>query len=149
MKLLDVIIISLLTFLFIGLLSFEYTLFGLDKPFLYLPEELKTFIGILPWIIFALFLLDLYLKYRVSNNIQHFLKIHWLDVLLTALFPVFGIFKFIKFGVKIYKIIKVAKISKTGVKIFLGVKKIFKKINLHLLFLSLSLPILNPAVVLS
>lgn len=127
MNILDLIIAILLMILFIALLAFNYQLFGSNEPLLYLPNEFMFIVDVLPWILFALFVFDIYLKYKKSKDRKYFVKKYWLDIVMTALFPVFSIFKFIKFGFKVYKMIKIAKIGKIGTKVIIGIKKLFKR----------------------
>ncbi|MEM2855722.1 MAG: hypothetical protein QW416_01280 [Candidatus Nitrosocaldaceae archaeon] len=126
MKILNIIIIVLLLLLFIVYVEFEHKTLGLSKPILSLQHQFSILLEILPWIIFSLFIIELYLKYRKINNIKNFMIKQWFDIMMTALFPIFGIFKLIKLSISIYKAIKFVKISKIITKIFIGAKKIFK-----------------------
>lgn len=126
MKVLNIIIVTLLLFLLIVYVEFEHKTLGLSKPILSLLYQFSILLEILPWIIFPLFMIDLYLKYRKINNIKNFTIKYWFDIMMTALFPIFGMFKLIKLSKGIYKAIKLVNINKTITKIFIGAKKIFK-----------------------
>lgn len=122
-KILDLIILVLTSLFFIGLLVFEYHVFGLAHPILPIPYEFKEFFEFLIWPILALLTLDLVLKYRTINNPKKFVKKYWIDILMLALIPIFSIFKFLKIGLSLIKQLKTIKM---GAKIFHKTKKISK-----------------------
>ena len=123
-KILDLIILALSLLFFIGLLAFEYHVFGLENPILSIPDEFKEFFEFLIWPILILLTLDLVLKYRKINNPKKFVKKYWIDILMLALIPIFSIFKFFKIGLSLIKQLKTIKM---GAKIFHKTKKISKK----------------------
>ena len=123
-KILDLIILVLLLLFFIGLLAFEYHVFGLENPILPIPDEFKDFFEFLIWPILILLTLDLVLKYRKINNPKKFVKKYWIDILMLTLIPIFSIFKFLKIGLSVIKQLKTVKI---GAKIFHKTKKIYKQ----------------------
>ena len=120
-KILDLIILTLTSLFFIGLLAFEYHSFGLKNPILPIPDEFKEFFEFLIWPILTLLALDLILKYRKTKNLKKFVKKHWIDIFMLALIPIFSIFKFLKIG---SSVIKQLKTIKMGTKIFHKTKKI-------------------------
>lgn len=122
-RILDLIILVLVSLFFIGLLAFEYHVFGLEHPILPIPNEFKEFFEFLILPILALLTLDLVLKYRKINNPKKFVKKYWIDILMLALIPVFSIFKFLKIGLSLIKQLKTIKM---GAKIFHKTKKISK-----------------------
>ena len=123
-KVLDLIILVLVSLFFIGLLAFEYPSLGLENPLLPIPNEFKEFFEFLIWPILILLTLDLVLKYRKINNPKKFVKKYWIDILMLTLIPIFSIFKFLKIGLSLLKQLKTIKI---GAKIFHKTKKIFQK----------------------
>ena len=123
-KILDLIILALSLLFFIGLLAFEYNVFGLENPILSIPDEFKEFFEFLIWPILILLTLDLVLKYRKINNPKKFVKKYWIDILMLALFPIFSLFKFLKIGLSLIKQLKTIKM---GAKIFHKTKKIYKQ----------------------
>ena len=122
-KILDLIILVLVSLFFIGLLAFEYHSLGLENPILPIPDEFKEFFEFLIWPILILLSLDLILKYRKINNLKKFVKKYWIDILMLVLIPVFSIFKFLKIGLNVIKQLKTIKM---GAKIFHKTKKISK-----------------------
>ncbi|HEY4681577.1 MAG TPA: hypothetical protein VIH04_10010 [Nitrosarchaeum sp.] len=123
-KILDLIILTLTSLFFIGLLAFEYHSFGLKNPILPIPDEFKEFFEFLIWPILTLLALDLILKYRKTKNLKKFVKKHWIDILMLVLIPIFSIFKFLKIGLSVIKQLKTVKM---GAKIFHKTKKISQK----------------------
>lgn len=123
----DLSIFALLIIFIIGFLAFDYEIFGIDKPIIQLPSVLKGYYEVLPWILFLLLVLDLIIKFKVSDyNFRYFLKKYWFDLLLTILIPILFPIKFLKPAVKIYKS---TKLSKSGIKLFQKYDKIFRSEN--------------------
>ncbi len=122
-KILDLIILVLVSLFFIGLLAFEYHSLGLENPILPIPDEFKEFFEFLIWPILILLSVDLILKYRKINNLKKFVKKYWIDILMLVLIPIFSIFKFLKIGLNVIKQLKTIKM---GAKIFHKTKKISK-----------------------
>jgi hypothetical protein len=120
----DLAIFVLLIMLVIGFLSFDYDLFGLSEPTIPIPKEYKVYFEFVPWLLFLLLSVDLFVKYLyVGRDLSYFLKEYWIDILLTVLIPVLFPLKFIKPSVKIYES---TKFVKSGFKIFQKYDKIFK-----------------------
>ncbi|MGD1834976.1 MAG: hypothetical protein ACPKQO_04575, partial [Nitrososphaeraceae archaeon] len=108
-------------FILIGFLSFDYEFFQFEKPLISLPYDAKIYFDLLPWILFIILVVDLYLKYLIVNkNRNKFIKKYWLDLILTLLIPVLFPFKLAKVSFKSYKLIKTTKYS---FKIFQKIKK--------------------------
>lgn len=120
-KVLDLIILVLVSLFFIGLLAFEYNSLGLENPLLSIPNEFEAFFEFLIWPIIVLLVLDLIIKYRTIKNPKKFVKKYWIDIIMLALIPVFSIFKFFKIGLSAIKQLKTIKM---GTKIFHKTKKI-------------------------
>lgn len=120
----DLAIFVLLIMLVIGFLSFDYDLFGLSEPIIPIPKEYKVYFEFVPWLLFLLLSVDLFVKYLyVGRDLSYFLKEYWIDILLTVLIPILFPLKFIKPSVKIYES---TKFVKSGFKIFQKYDKIFK-----------------------
>ena len=126
LKILDFSIIILVFLIFIGFLAFDYEFFQFEKPLISLSYDMKIYFDLLPWILFIILIVDLYLKYLIVNkNWNKFLKIYWLDLIMTLLIPLLFPFKLVKASYKSYKVIKTTKYS---FKIFQKIKKFkFKK----------------------
>ena len=120
-KVLDLIILVLVSLFFIGLLAFEYPSLGLENPLLPIPNEFKEFFEFLIWPIIVLLIIDLIFKYRAIKNPKKFVKKYWIDIIMLILIPVFSIFKFFKIGLSAIKQLKTIKM---GAKIFHKTKKI-------------------------
>ncbi|MEK6870880.1 MAG: hypothetical protein AABX09_05050 [Thermoproteota archaeon] len=120
-KILDLMILALTSLFFIGLLAFEYHVFGLENSILPIPDSFKEFFEFLIWPILILLTFDLILKYRKINNSKKFVKKYWIDILMLVLIPIFSIFKFLKIGLSLIKQLKTIKM---GAKIFHKTKKI-------------------------
>jgi hypothetical protein len=120
----DLAIFVLLILLVIGFLSYDYDLFGMSESIIPIPYEYKVYFEFVPWLLFLLLSVDLFIKYLyVDKDLSYFLKKYWLDILLTILIPVLFPLKFFKPSVKIYKS---TKFVKSGYKIFQKYDKIFK-----------------------
>ena len=89
-----------------------------------IPKEYKVYFEFIPWLLFLLLSIDLFIKYLyVGRDLTYFLKKYWIDILLTILIPVLFPLKLIKPSVKIYKS---TKFVKSGYKLFQKYDKIFK-----------------------
>lgn len=120
----DLAIFALLILLIIGFLSYDYNVFGMSESILPMPEEYRVYFEFIPWLLFLLLSIDLFIKYLyVGRDLKYFLKKYWIDILLTILIPVLFPLKFIKPSVKIYK---ATKFVKSGYKISQKYDKIFK-----------------------
>ncbi len=121
----DLSIFILLILFFIGFVAFDYEIFGLNSPFLHIPEEYKITFEILPWIIFLLLIIDLGIKFKlVKGDLRYFLKKYWIDIILTSLIPILFPLKFIKPAFKIYKS---TKFIKSGYKLIQKYDKLFRQ----------------------
>jgi len=109
---------------FIGILAFDYSIFGLSEPLIPIPYEWKFFFDIMIWLLVSLLMIDLTLKYKKTKNPKKFIKKYWIDILMLILIPVFSVFKSLKIGLSIVKQLKTAKM---GAKIAHKTKKISKK----------------------
>ena len=122
-KIADIVVLCLLVIFFVGFLAFDYELLGFHDPLLAIPHESEQYFEVIPWIIFGVLLIDLYLKYIiVGRNLKLLFKHHWLDISMTALIPILLPLKFVKITLKIFKVVKA---TKFGYKVFQKIKKIF------------------------
>lgn len=120
----DLAIFALLILFVIGFLSYDNDVFGMSESIIPIPKEYKVYFEIIPWLLFLLLSIDLFIKYLyVGRDLTYFLKKYWIDILLTILIPVLFPLKLIKPSVKIYKS---TKFIKSGYKIFQKYDKIFK-----------------------
>jgi len=123
-KILDLTILVITTIFFIGILAFDYPIFGLSEPLILIPYEWKFFFDIMIWLLVSLLIIDLTLKYKKTKNPKKFIKKYWIDILMLILIPIFSVFKSLKIGLSIVKQLKTAKM---GAKIAHKTKKISKK----------------------
>jgi hypothetical protein len=122
-KIADIVVLCLLVIFFVGFLAFDYELLGFHNPLIAIPHESEQYFEVIPWIIFGVLLIDLYLKYMiVGRNLKLLFKHHWLDISMTALIPILLPLKFVKITLKIFKAVKA---TKFGYKVFQKIKKIF------------------------
>jgi hypothetical protein len=122
-KLADIVVLALLVIFFFGFLAFDYGLLGFYKPVIAIPNETEQYFEAIPWIIFGVLVLDIYLKYIiVGRDLKLLFKYHWIDIFMTALIPILLPLKFLKVTLKLFKAVKA---TKFGYKIFQKVKKIF------------------------
>jgi len=121
----DLMIFSLLIVFFVGFFVYDYEIIGIKEPIIHLPEHYKLIFEILPWILFILLIIDLFLKYKlVEGKLDYFVKKYWIDILLTILLPILFPLKFFKATLKMYKYTKFAK---SGIKLAQKYNKLFKK----------------------
>ncbi|MDH3766591.1 MAG: hypothetical protein OER82_12400 [Nitrosopumilus sp.] len=123
-KILDLIILVLVSIFFIGMLGSEFPALGIVQPLIPIPHEWKHFFDILIYPIIVLLVIDLAMKYRKTNDLKEFVKKYWIDIAMLILIPVFSAFKFFKFGLSIVKKLKTVKM---GVKIAHKTKKVSQK----------------------
>ena len=123
-KLLDFSILVIVTIFFVGVLAFDYSIFGLSEPLIFIPYEWKFFFDVLIWPLVSLLIIDLALKYKKTKNPKKFIKKYWIDIVMLILIPIFSAFKSLKIGIKIVKQLKTAKM---GAKAAHKSKKISKK----------------------
>ena len=120
----DLAIFALLILFVIGFLSYDNDVFGMSESIIPIPKEYKVYFEFIPWLLFLLLSIDLFIKYLyVGRDLTYFLKKYWMDILLTVLIPLLFPLKLIKPSVKIYKS---TKFVKSGYKIFQKYDKIFK-----------------------
>jgi hypothetical protein len=109
-KFADISVLILLVIFFLGFLAFDYEIFGLHEQIITIPHEMEVYFEFVPWIIFIVLVVDLFLKYLiVEKNLKVFFQHNWLDVVLAALIPILLPLKFMKMTVKSFKIIKTGK----------------------------------------
>jgi hypothetical protein len=120
----DIVVLGLLVIFFVGFMAFDYELLGFHDPLIAIPHESERYFEVIPWIIFGVLVLDLYLKYRiVGRDLRLLIKHHWLDISMAALIPILlPLKKFVKVTLKIFKTVKA---TKFGYKVFQKIKKVF------------------------
>ena len=123
-KILDFSILVVTTVFFVGMLSFDYSIFGLSEPIILISYEWKSFFDVLIWPLVTLLLVDLALKYKKTKNPKKFIKKYWIDIVMLILIPIFSAFKSLKIGISIVKQLKTAKM---GAKMAHKTKKLSKK----------------------
>ena len=123
-KILDLIILVLVSIFFIGMLDSEFPELGIVEPLVPIPAEWKHFFDILIYPIIILLAIDLTLKYRKTNDPKKFVKKYWIDIVMLILIPIFSTFKIFKFGLSIIKKLKTVKM---GAKIIHKTKKVSQK----------------------
>ena len=95
---------------FVGLFAFDSDLLGFEEPLIIIPEELEAPWEIISWIIWIIFVVDVYFKYRKSENWRAFLRNHWFDILLII--PFFRILRIFR----LLRLLKTMKFSRIGIK---------------------------------
>jgi hypothetical protein len=120
-KVIDITVVVLLAVFFVSLLAFDYALFGLNESPIHIPHELELYFEQIPWIVFGLLLVDIYIKYLKVGSLKALVKNHWLDIIMTALIPILMPLKFMKAAFKLFKAIKA---TKSGFKMAQKIKKI-------------------------
>tara|TARA_B110000438_G_C15304919_1_gene432781 strand:- start:16 stop:405 length:390 start_codon:yes stop_codon:yes gene_type:complete len=102
---------------FIGLFAFDSDLFGFNEPLIDFPSEWKPAWELISWVIWGIFVVDVYFKYRDSENWKSFLKNHWFDIIL--LIPFFRILRILR----LFRLLKTMKLFKVGLSGFKAYKK--------------------------
>ena len=123
-QILDFSILVVATMFLVGMLAFDYSIFGLTEPVVSIPNDWKSFFDVLIWPLVTLLVLDLIFKYKKTGNPNKFFKKYWIDVMMLILIPIFSVFKSLKIGISIVKQLKTAKMD---AKIAHKTKKISEK----------------------
>ena len=123
-KILDLIILVLVSLFFVGMLGSSFPGLNLEEPILSIPEELKSLLDFLIYPVIVLLIIDLVLKYRNTKDPKMFVKKYWIDIFMLVLIPVFSAIKFFKIGLTLTKQLKTVKM---GAKVLHKTKKIAKK----------------------
>lgn len=103
------------------LVLLDHEMIGLEEPIVDVPIWVRSFHEIVLYLMIALLLFELLIKYMKIGNVKIFLKKHWHDVALLVLIPVFSF-------VKIFKILAIGKkikLAKYGFKAAQKTKKHF------------------------
>lgn len=69
----------------VGFLAFDADLIGLE-PLIQLPAHVEPVWDVVNWIVWGVFVVDVYIKYRRSDSFRVFVKKNWLDLLLLVPF---------------------------------------------------------------
>jgi hypothetical protein len=71
----DTAIFALLILLVINFLSNDYDVLGMSESIIPFPKEYKIYFEIVPWLLFLLLSIDLFIKYLyVGKDLRYFLK---------------------------------------------------------------------------
>ncbi len=119
-KAIDIAVVVLLAIFFVSFLAFDYALLGLHESPVHIPHELESYFELIPWIVFGLLLVDIYIKYLKVGSLKALVKKYWLDIIMTALIPLLMPLKFMKAAFKLFKAIKA---TKSGFKMAQKIKK--------------------------
>lgn len=103
-----------------GLFAFDADLLGLSKPLIVIPEFIAIPLDTFSWIIWGIFAIDVYLKYRASENWKYFLRHHWFDILL--LIPFFRILRLLRL-LRLVKTLKLLRVGLSGYKAYKKTKR--------------------------
>ena len=109
LKIADLIVIGIVFLILIGFLAFDYEYFSFKEQIIKIPYHMKVYFDLLPWILFAVLVFDLYFKFRIAGNWNNFIRINWIDIIMTLLIPFLFPMKFFKVFIKPYKMIKAGK----------------------------------------
>ena len=108
-KIADLIVIGIVFLILIGFLAFDYEYFSFKEQIIKIPYHMKIYFDLLPWILFAVLVFDLYFKFRITGNWNKFIRINWIDIIMILLIPFLFPMKFFKVFIKPYKMIKAGK----------------------------------------
>jgi hypothetical protein len=128
-KIADLIVIGIVFLILIGFLAFDYEYFSFKEQIIKIPDHMKIYFDLLPWILFAVLVFDLYFKFKVAGNWNKFIRINWIDIIMILLIPFLFPMKFFKVFIKSYKIINAGKyMIKSYQKIYKIMKSWRKKV---------------------
>ncbi|HJU58247.1 MAG TPA: hypothetical protein VJ583_00735 [Nitrososphaeraceae archaeon] len=128
-KISDLIVIGIVFLILIGLLAFDYEYFSFKEQIVKIPYHMKIYFDLLPWILFAVLVFDLYFKFKIAKNWIKFIRINWIDIIMILLIPFLFPMKFFKIFIKPYKMIKAGKYTlKSYQKIYKIMKTWRKKV---------------------
>jgi hypothetical protein len=122
-KIADLIVIGIVFLILIGLLAFDYEYFSFKEQIVKIPYHMKIYFDLLPWILFAVLVFDLYFKFKIAKNWIKFIRINWIDIIMILLIPFLFPMKFFKIFIKPYKMIKAGKYT---IKSYQKIYKIMK-----------------------
>ena len=122
-KIADLIAIGIVFLILIGFLAFDYEYFNFKEQIIKIPYHMKIYFDLLPWILFAVLIFDLYFKFRIAGNWNNFIRINWIDFIMILLIPFLFPMKFFKVFIKPYKMIKAGKYT---IKSYQKIYKIMK-----------------------
>ena len=108
-KIADLIVIGIVFLILIGFLAFDYEYFSFKEQIIKIPYHMKVYFDLLPWILFAVLVFDLYFKFIIAGNWNKFIRINWIYIIMTLLIPFLFPMKFFKVFIKPYKMIKAGK----------------------------------------
>ena len=108
-KIADLIVIGIVFLILIGFLAFDYEYFSFKEQIIKIPYHMKVYFDLLPWILFAVLVFDLYFKFRIAGNWNNFIRINWIDIIMALLIPFLFPMKFFKVFIKPYKMVKAGK----------------------------------------
>lgn len=92
-RVVDAATIAWLAVFVIGFLAFDADLVGLE-PLVAIPGHVEPVWDAINWAIWGVFAVDVFYKYRQSENAKAFLKNHWIDlVLLVPFFRILLLFR--------------------------------------------------------
>ena len=72
----------------VGFVAFDADLIGME-PLIHMPQSMELGWDVANWLIWGVFVADVYGKYRQSENLRSFVRCNWLDLLF--LIPFFRI----------------------------------------------------------
>ena len=108
-KIADLIVIGIVFLILIGFLAFDYEYFSFKEQIIKIPYHMKIYFELLPWILFAVLVFDLYFKFKIAGNWNKFIRINWIDIIMILLIPFLFPMKFFKVFIKSYKMINAGK----------------------------------------
>ncbi|HEX2406457.1 MAG TPA: hypothetical protein VHJ38_04530 [Nitrososphaeraceae archaeon] len=128
-KIADLIVIGIVFLILIGVLAFDYEYFSFKEQIIKIPYHMKIYFELLPWILFAVLVFDLYFKFKIAGNWNKFIRINWIDIIMILLIPFLFPMKFFKVFIKSYKMINAGKyMIKSYQKIYKIMKSWRKKV---------------------
>ena len=130
-KIADSIVIGIVFLILIGFLAFDYEYFSFKEQIIKIPYHMKIYFDLLPWILFAVLVFDLYFKFRITGNWNKFIRINWIDIIMILLIPFLFPMKFFKVFIKPYKMIKAGKYTIKSYQKIYKIMKSWKKKSLR------------------
>ena len=123
-KTVDATTIVWLAVFFVGVLAFDTDLLGLEDPIIEFPTNFETPWDVISWMIWIVFVIDVYFKFNASENWKVFLRKHWFDIIL--LIPFFRILRLLRL-LRLLKTLKLLRVGLSGYKAYKKSKRFSKE----------------------
>lgn len=110
----------------VGFLAFDADLVGLEPP-IQLPEYVEPVWDAVNWAVWGVFVVDVCIKYRRSDNIRSFVRENWLDLLLLVpFFRVLLLFRVVRL-LRLVRIFRMAGFATEAAEVyFFAIRRMFR-----------------------